>query len=84
MSANTMNTSIESLLKFVNDDLLAQPGKKIGPDTPLFEDGGIDSLKILQLIAFLEVRSGRKIPDELIVMDRFRTVGVIAENFLNL
>ena len=77
-----MNASLETLLKFVNTELLPHGEKKIGPDTPLFEEGGIDSLKILQLIAFLEVKSGRKIPDELIVMDRFRTATVIAGNFL--
>ena len=77
-----MNNSVQSLLKFVNDDLLAGSEKKAGPDTPLFDDGWIDSLKILQLIAFVEVRAGRRIPDEMIVMDRFRTVGEIARNFL--
>lgn len=76
------NASATSLLRFVNEELLADSEKKVNPDTPLFEDGWIDSMKILQLIAFLEVKSGRKIPDELIVMDRFRTVVVIAENFL--
>ena len=77
-----MNTPVEKLLKFVNDDLLAGFDKKAGVDTPLFDDGWIDSLKILHLIAFVEIQSGRRIPDELIVMDRFRTVGEIARNFL--
>jgi acyl carrier protein len=77
-----MKNAVESLLKFVNDELLADSQKKAGPDTPLFDGGWIDSLKILQLIAFVEIESGRRIPDELIVMDRFRTVGEIARNFL--
>jgi acyl carrier protein len=74
--------AVESLLRFVNQDLLAESAKKVEPDTPLFEGGWIDSLKILTLIAFLEKRVGRKIPDELIVMDRFRTITVIARSFL--
>ena len=77
-----MSNPVDRLLKFVNDDLLAASQKKAGPDTPLFDDGWIDSLKILHLIAFVEMQSGRKIPDEMIVMDRFRTVGEIARNFL--
>jgi len=77
-----MNTPVEKLLKFVNDDLLAGSQNKAGVDTPLFDDGWIDSLKILQLIAFVEIQSGRRIPDEMIVMDRFRTAGEIARNFL--
>jgi acyl carrier protein len=74
---------MESLMRFVNEELLADTEKKVGPDTPLFEEGWIDSLEILKLIAFLEVKSERKIPDELIVMDRFRTISVITENFLS-
>jgi len=77
-----MTHQVESLLRFVNDELLADCEKKAAPDTPLFDDGWIDSLKILHLIAFVEIQAGRKIPDELIVMDRFRTVGEIARNFL--
>ena len=77
-----MKSSSQILLQFVNEDLLSGSVRKVDFDTPLFEDGWLDSLKILQLIAFLELKSGRKIPDELIVMDRFRTVGTIAQNFL--
>lgn len=77
-----MKSSAETLLQFVNEDLLGSSGKKMALDTPLFEEGGLDSLKILKLIAFLEIESGRKIPDELIVMDRFRNVAVITKNFL--
>jgi acyl carrier protein len=72
----------ETLLEFVNEDLLGGSSKKVLLDTPLFEEGGLDSLKILKLIAFLEIKSGKKIPDELIVMDRFRNAAVIAKNFL--
>jgi acyl carrier protein len=76
-----LNPAIEILLKFVNEDLLAGSQAKVAADTALFDEGRIDSLKILRLIAFLEVRSGQKIPDELIVMDRFRTIETIAKNF---
>jgi acyl carrier protein len=76
-----LSPAVESLLKFVNEDLLAGSQEKVAPDTALFDEGRIDSLKILRLIAFLEVRSGKKIPDELIVMDRFRTIETIAKNF---
>jgi acyl carrier protein len=71
-----------SLLQFVNEKLLAGSDAKISFDTPLFQDGRIDSLKLLQLIAFLDEQSDRAIPDQLITKDRFRTIGTIAENFL--
>jgi acyl carrier protein len=80
-ASTPLNPAVEILLKFVNEDLLADSQEKVAPDTALFDEGRIDSLKILRLIAFLEVRSGKKIPDELIVMDRFRTIETIAKNF---
>jgi acyl carrier protein len=76
-----LDPTVEILLKFVNQDLLADSQEQVAPDTALFDEGRIDSLKILRLIAFLELRSGQKIPDELIVMDRFRTIEIIAKNF---
>ena len=82
-ASKPLRPAIESLLRFVNDDLLADSKKKVECDTPLFDEGWIDSLKILRLIAFLEVAAGKKIPDALIVMDRFRTIETIAKNFLN-
>jgi len=77
-----MKSPSQILLQFVNDDLLGASTTKVDFDTPLFDGGLLDSLKILRLIAFLELRSGKQIPDELIVMERFRTVDAIARSFL--
>jgi acyl carrier protein len=70
-----------ALLKFVNAELLLDSNRTIDVDSALFEDGIIDSLKILHLLAFIESAIGRAIPDEEIVMKHFRTVRVIAERF---
>jgi acyl carrier protein len=70
----------EKLLAYINTEL-RRDGALHALDTPLFEDGGIDSLQILKLIAFVEWISGRKIPDEEIVMKNFRTVNTIAAHF---
>jgi acyl carrier protein len=70
------------LLQFVNDELLGGSRPPVSADTPLLEDGRIDSLKLLRLIAFVEEQSNRSIPDELIEKERFRTIAAIAENFL--
>jgi acyl carrier protein len=58
--------SVYALLQFVNEKLLADSDAKMNFDTPLFQDGRIDSLTLLQLIAFLDEQSDRAIPDELI------------------
>lgn len=72
----------EILLDFVNRILLADKDAKADALTPLFREGWIDSLKILQLIAFVEVQRGADIPDREIVMDRFQNVRAICEHFL--
>jgi acyl carrier protein len=69
------------LLGYINGELLAERALVAGPETPLFADGWIDSLSILKLIAYLELITGREIPDEEIVMKNFQTVNTIAERF---
>jgi acyl carrier protein len=71
----------DKLLNYINGGLLTDPTRRASPDTPLFEVGWIDSLKILELIAFIELMIGRNIPDEEIVMKNFRTVTVIVQHF---
>jgi acyl carrier protein len=69
------------LLGFVRSDLLDGRPVPIDPDTYLFDDGMIDSLKILRLIAFIEERTGRRLEDHEIVMAHFRTVRAIVATF---
>ena len=70
-----------ALLRFIHAELLLGSNLTLNVDSALFEDGIIDSLKILHLLAFIESAIGRAIPDEEIVMKHFRTVRVIAERF---
>lgn len=72
---------IAETLAWINRRLA--PGVLIEVDTPLFEDGLIDSIKVLQLIAWTEKAIGRTIPDDDIRMDHFHSVGRIAEKFLS-
>jgi acyl carrier protein len=73
----------EKLLGFINGELLTDPTRRAGVDTPLFEDGWIDSLKILKLIAYVELMIGRNIPEDEIVMKNFRTVATITQHFVS-
>lgn len=61
---------------------LAPPGIRVGPTTPLFEGGLIDSIQILRLIAWTESVLGGRIPDEMIRMENFRNVSRIASTFI--
>ena len=76
-----MNDARDKLLSYINSELLTDPTRQAVPDTPLFEDGWIDSLRILKLIAYVELMIGRNIPDDEIVMKNFQTATVIAEHF---
>ena len=57
------------------------PGAVIDADSPLFE-GLIDSIRILELIAWTERAIGDRIPDRMIRMDHFRTLRAVAETFI--
>jgi acyl carrier protein len=72
----------QHLLRFTRDKLAApDAADTITVDTRLFEDRVIDSLKVLELIAFLQSALGRKIPDAQIVLANFRSIATIARVF---
>lgn len=76
-----MSDARDKLLDYINGELLTDPTRRAELDTPLFEDGWIDSLKILKLIAYVELMIGRNMSDEEVVMKNFRTVTTIAQHF---
>lgn len=81
-----MNTSmdhatfVERTVGWINRTLVPA-GVTIDADTALFADGLINSIRILQLIAWTEHALGLRIPDVQIRMDHFRTVRHIADTF---
>lgn len=60
---------------------LAPPGVVIGPATPLFAGRLIDSIRILEIIAWVERAIGRRVADSEIRMDNFHTAERIAAVF---
>ncbi len=78
---------VSDLCRFINEDLpVLHPRMKSHPNvaeqTPLFSSGTIDSMAILQLIAFVEERIGKKIPMTMVSMRYFETPRVIGETFM--
>lgn len=71
------------MLVWLNDEV-APKGSRVDANTPLFATRLLDSLKVLELIAFTEQAIGRAIPDSHIRMDNFQTVARIAAVFLPL
>jgi acyl carrier protein len=72
---------VATMVAWLNDRL-APVDFTISADTPLFEGGLIDSIRVLELIAWTEEAIGAVIPDARIRMDNFRTVARIAEVFV--
>jgi acyl carrier protein len=74
--------------RFVSDTLrwirarLAPPGVTLDAGTPLFAQGILSSIKVLELIAWTERSIGRTIEDREIRLDNFRTVRRMAEAFV--
>ena len=72
---------VESMLNWLNQEI-APEGVFIQADTQLFASRLLDSLRVLELIAFTEQAIGTAIPDAQIRMDNFQTVSRIASVFL--
>ena len=77
----TSQQFVDEMVLWLNTRV-ARPGVTVHPDTPLFEGGLIDSIRVLELIAWTEDAIGSVIPDARIRMDNFRTVRRIAEVFV--
>ena len=71
---------LDALVAWLNRRF-ARDGIVIAADTPLFAGKLIDSLRILELIAFTELRLGLRIPDSAVRMDNFATPARIASVF---
>lgn len=68
------------LAHFINVTLLGG-GSSVGRDTRLFEDGYMNSLRILDLIAIVEKVLGARIPDRAVRLSNFRTIATIVSAF---
>ncbi len=73
----------EDLQKFVNGSLL-RGSEQVDSNESLLERGVIDSVGLMQLIEFIEDRTGLRIPDQLLVPENFRSVDAMDEMIQNL
>jgi acyl carrier protein len=70
-----------ALLRFIKETLLPDAGPGITSETYLFADGLVNSMRILDLVAFVEYTLEREIRDVDVTTERFRTVGDIVQSF---
>jgi seryl-tRNA synthetase/acyl carrier protein len=79
-SLSTPEELERQLLHFINVTLLGG-GNAVDRDTRLFEDGYMNSLRILDLIAMVEKSLGARIPDRSVRLANFRTIATIVRVF---
>jgi acyl carrier protein len=84
--AETREAFAAALIEFITGPLSARHGAprgatNIDASTPLFETGIIDSLGIIDLLAFVEAATGRPIPMRKVDMRFFGTVDRITRAF---
>jgi acyl carrier protein len=68
----------DDLLRFVKESLL-RGEQDVGPEDSLIDRGIIDSIGLMQLMAFIEERTNMRIPDHYITPDNFQSVVAIEE-----
>jgi acyl carrier protein len=66
------------LAQFIEKNLLGDDRRTTVSDTtPLIENGLIDSMGLMQIVSFLEERTGVRVPDDDVTPDYFETVVAI-------
>jgi len=70
------------VLKFLYDETMENEFANLGPDDSLLESGIIDSVKMLELIAFIEKTYGIKVSEEDLFPENFDTLKAI-ESFIS-
>lgn len=71
----------ESLAAFVTELTAGRGGRAVRVSTPLFRAGLLDSLKILDLICFVEAALGIRIPDHRVTLTNFKSIKAISGAF---
>jgi acyl carrier protein len=73
-----MTDEMRDLERFVLDNVAAaRKRRSIDPDEDLLARGTLDSLSLMEMVAFIERNYGIEVSDEELVMDNFRSLGRI-------
>ena len=67
----------ETLLRFINDDLLAG-AKTVTTDDEIVLDGTVDSLGVARLVGFMESEFAIAVPAADVTIENFRTIATLA------
>ena len=71
----------EALTEYIKIEIMRNSNGTLDPDQDLLSSGVLDSLAILQVVAFIEERFGIQVPDEDVVFDNFQSINALT-NYL--
>lgn len=66
-----------ALGEFIKNEIMRNKNAKLNEDEDLLSAGILDSLAILQLVAFIEDQFGIKVPDEDVVFENFQSINAL-------
>lgn len=66
-----------ALIEFIKNEVMRNKNAKLDENEDLLSAGILDSLAILQLVAFIEDQFGIKIPDEDVVFENFQSINAL-------
>ena len=67
----------ERLTRFIETDVVGQDETSIDPEQSLLDEGLMDSIGLLRVIAFVEAETGLRIPDARVTPTNFESVVAI-------
>jgi acyl carrier protein len=74
----------ESLMSYIKESLLHGSSAPVTPDMSLIETGMLDSVALMNLLTYVEDRTGVHIPDIEVTPENFETVETIEALVLRL
>ncbi len=75
----TLNGFGADLLELVTHEVSLDPHAPITPDTDLLLTGLVDSLGVIEIVAWMEERLGIEIDPTDVVLENFQSVGLMLE-----
>lgn len=67
----------DRLIRFIETDVVGKDDASIEPEQSLLDDGLMDSIGLLRVIAFVESETGVRIPDARVTPTNFESVVAI-------
>lgn len=66
------------LTDYIKNEIMRNRNAKLDENEDLLASGILDSLAILQLVAYIDQELGIQVPDEDVVYDNFKSINAIA------